>query len=424
MEAVERILVGARPGREPAACASGRRGATRRPCSRTSGTSASTAGSGERQADHGGRLDDRPFRLAQRGRAARRAAHGSSAGSRGRPGRPSPASRPLPGAVDRSSMSIESSCSTNSGLPSAAATIRPRSGLGQPGLAEQVLDHARLRRHPRAALRTIAPAVACPPQSGCVSSSSFRPRRAHEQERRPRIASARWSSRSRKVGSAQWMSSMTDDQRPIGGERSRGSSGRPRTARRPGTDRSTGRSPRPRRSATSRRADAGSSEHGPWPPRGESSSAIPAACADDLDQRPERDAVAVGQAAAPQRPWRSARPPPGTRWISRDLPTPASPTTVTIRHHAPSPRPRRTSQQSGAAPPPGRRSGRPGAGGCTLGRRANVGQPVGRHRLGLALERRAARRLDLDRVADEAVGQVAEQDLDRPPPPARAAPRR
>ena len=51
-------------------------------------------------------------------------------------------------------------------------------------------------------------------------------------------------------------------------------------------------------------------------------------------------------------------------------------------------------------------------------------QPVGRHALGLALELERLDRLDLDRIADEAVRRLADQDLHLAPRPARAAPRR
>ena len=80
---------------------------------------------------------------------------------------------------------------------------------------------------------------------------------------------------------------------------------------------------------------------------------------------------------------------------------------------------------SSASSARGRRAAR--LAGQLRGRRrrvADVDQPVGGHALGLALELQRLDRLDLDLRPDEAVGDLADEDLVRRAPPARAGRRR
>ena len=172
-----------------------------------------------------------------------------------------------------------------------------------------------MRRRIRAC-RSLQPAAtrAAPGERGRASRSGA-----------PRIQSARYSSRSRNVGSPQWMSSKTT------------TSGRSRRERleepphRP--ERLLDARPR-RRQADERRQPLGD-ELGRLGSRRQSAGDLrraasaggrlvdPGRVLDDLGDRPERDALAVGQAAAAER--RSRRRPVADRnsRARRDLPTPA-----------------------------------------------------------------------------------------------------
>ena len=136
------------------------------------------------------------------GRGEPRAAPGSSAGRRTSPSVPS-------------SLSIASICSTKSGLPSAAARDalahvrrrgrrRPSSSIDQLSASSSESGSSRQRRR---VVLAAAPARPCVEQVG--------PREAEEEDRASRLRSAMCSTRSRNVGSAQWMSSSTSDERPV-----------------------------------------------------------------------------------------------------------------------------------------------------------------------------------------------------------------
>ena len=200
-----------------------------------------------------------------------------------------------------SSISMPSISSTNSGLPSAASRIRSRAAGGDVRAPEQVVDqHARPRR-PRAA------------RAGSRwRSSSRRPspggaRAARAARRRAagaaasRVQSARCSIRSRKVGSAQWMSSNTTTS-----GRSRARCSRSLRTAQNASSVATG-SPQPKQAGDERGdplAVLGAPRRGPraWIERSRDrrSRPTPAASLDDLGEREERDALAVGQASAAQ----------------------------------------------------------------------------------------------------------------------------
>ena len=199
----------------------------------------------------------------------------------------------------RLSISIDSICSTYSGLPSAAATMRSTTSLRQTGLAEQVGDHL---------LRRPASLSGCSTQRRRRSAARASraaleqvvPRGGQQQDRRRRsAASSTCSSRSRKAGSAQWMSSISAMTGAVAGQAP------------PGTCRAaqydlvqrvaglrSGRSPRPGGRPRRRRRSRPSSLRARL--LGRVVVADVGRRAHHLDQRPEGDAVAVGQAAAAQ----------------------------------------------------------------------------------------------------------------------------
>ena len=230
-----------------------------------------------------------------------------------------------------SSISIDSISSTKSGLPSAASAILVATSVGELRRADEVLDQRRAlvvgerleqRRRRRSACRR--------PSRAARSSSSGRARQT-SRIGASRAQSARCSTRSRNVGSPQWMSSKTR------------TSGWPARAPRTSARTAAKRSPRPRRRppspivaghALARRVSAPCS-----PSRARAISARPASSGESLSsspttsltassERPVRDALAVGQAAPARR--RAPRRSSSSRnsCTSRDLPTPARPSTV------------------------------------------------------------------------------------------------
>ena len=319
------------------------------------------------------------------------------------------ASRPRPGGATPSSTSIETSCSTNSGLPSAAPATRARTAVGD----------ARLRR---GGPRTIAPAsvgvegaerrCARRPPSPQVGRSSSRSCRAVQASAPalPRPPSARCSSRSSSVGSAQWMSSITRtsgprsaedlEQPPDGPEHLRHREARRRQAdrrrdalaRRPASPRST--------AASLARARVG-----------RSSSPMPAAARTISTERPERDALAVGR----HRPSSDVgvlldRAPRNSRDQARLADARVAEDRRPVRRRDPSAA--ALERLAGAAElrPPGRRSEvEPARYPSSLA--ADAEQPVRGHPLRLALQLQRLDRLDLDGVADQPVGRLADQDL-------------
>ena len=246
-----------------------------------------------------GRAGPRPSRTRARrarpgraGQAGRRAAPGSSA---------APATSSSPDS--RASATI---CSTNSGLPSAA----PRMPLA--GLVRDVAEAA------RSALRLLGERAArAAPWSRSLSRrpvgaavEQFRPRHAEQQDRRiaRQIGDVVDQVEERLLAPVQVVENT--DERPLGAPPTRATCERPR------------RSPR-------RVADARSSPSRPRASRRGSLRRDPAA--QDLDDRPVRDALPVGEAAARgRRSHRRGRR--GTRAASRDLPTPAGPRTVNSWH--------------------------------------------------------------------------------------------
>ena len=142
---------------------------------------------------------------------------------------------------------------------------------------------------------------------------------------------------------------------------------------------------------------------------------------DHLDHRPVGDALAVGEAAAAD-----DRAPSSESEELGDQPRLADAGRPEDREQlagAVAERPGRTRRGDGAA-----RVSRP-----TIGARRGGAEPwspctdeqaVGRHRLGLALQRERLDRLDLDRVAGEPQRLLADQDLAGLRRPARAARRR
>ena len=138
--------------------------------------------------------------------------------------------------------------------------------------------------------------------------------------------------------------------------------------------------------ASSRRAASGSTPR--RPPRGAAGRA-----ASDLDHRPVRDPLAVGKAAAAD----DRRLDRGQRLAaSRDLPTPASPTTVTSSQR----RSARTRSQHPARSR-ARAHGRRTAPHAAAPARRVCEESVGGDRLGLTLQLQRLDRFDLDRFPDE-----------------------
>ena len=314
----------------PAACASSVARCAPSSGRRCSGASCSTAPSTNSLADHRGRLDDRPLLAAERGRGAPRAAPGSSAAPRARRASRLRAQRAVLAAQAPSSIEHRSICSTNSGLPSAAATIRARTSRSQLAVAEQVLDDRPLRRprerreHRAGVARRLgtSPAASRAMSGRAVhrSARSARPARVDDVLDAGRGRSARPSGCRR----------TTHDQRPLARERLEQLARPPRRSPRAGTARRRARSPTATRSATVASLAGQRGELRRAPRRRCRRRAMPAASRTTSAQRPEGDAVAVRQAAAAQRRARRSRAvAERTRATSRDLPTPASPTSVT-----------------------------------------------------------------------------------------------
>ena len=216
----------------------------------------------------------------------RRSALGSWAESRYPRGRrPQPIHPPSVGRSLPESTSIEVSCSTNRGLPSAArhhAIGDARSGIP-----------LRPRR-----LATTSPASAS--ASGASMTRGRHPAPSRERGREARGAPSRRGrsdgriavsttccSSVRNVGSAQWMSSTTQTDRPVPfRHRSRASGGPPRRSRQrrtaPSTGRGSTRSVRRRLGSTTRLASLSRPTLRPIV------RADPGGVADGLDHRPER----------------------------------------------------------------------------------------------------------------------------------------
>ncbi len=232
-------------------------------------------------------------------RAARRAwIVGGTATSRDRP-RLARQRRPRSGSAP-SSMSMESSCSTKSGLPSAAATMRSRMSLVELG-------------HPRGGARR-------PPLPRPRSGARAEPGRARARRPAPAVRS-RSSCRAVQTTTSWRVRRVLDDvldqleERRLGPvdvveETTSGCSRRERTraaCRAPQTSSWTGNG---RRREPDRGRDAlgdlgvarESRRASPAPPPVVSRSAIPRRLAHGLGERPEGDAVAVREAAAAEDP--------------------------------------------------------------------------------------------------------------------------
>ena len=183
----ERPLGCRRGSAAPIACASVAE-VVRRPWrAPVSGANTVTAAHGERQADHRCGLDRRTAPRAPAGRAARRAGPGWWAERRGRRGcRWAPSahrakrSEPL-------SISIDSICSTKSGLPSAATTIRSCTSPAMPASPSSPLDDPRRVRIGQR-LEDDPRRVGSVAHSACVSSRSWRERAAAAGATAPRPA--------------------------------------------------------------------------------------------------------------------------------------------------------------------------------------------------------------------------------------------
>ena len=139
-----------------------------------------------------------------------------------------------------------------------------------------------------------------------------------------------------------------------------------------------------------------------------------------LDQRPERDPLAVVQAATAQHgrrvPTRPAAQRPAATYPHRHAQQREQMTTgsATVRSHAAPARPAHVRGQQAA-----RRDERAKPAPRDRGARAET-----RHRLDLPFIASGLERLDLDRVTDQAQGVFAEQNLTRGAGAAQAAPRR
>ena len=205
--------------------------------------------------------------------------------------------------------SIATISSTKSGLPSAAARMRSR----RPGSTSPASSPSSgsLASRPSGSSRTVVACSLPPAQPGRRSSSSGR---AMHRSRigASRDQSATCSTRSRNASSAQCRSSHTT------------TSGRSRAA-------SSNRRA-DREGDLLLRRDAVVSEHDaerPRDPRIELALVRPQLL-DRLDERPVRDALAVREAPAARRPSRRCRA--GTPRTRRDLPTPATPSSVKSWH--------------------------------------------------------------------------------------------
>ena len=258
-------------------------------------------------------------------RAARRAAPGWMGGTlRCRPPRRPTRQRPSMGRMAPSSTSIDTNCSTNSGLPSAAAVTRSRIADGgtpaAPSSASTIRAASSSGSGPQ---RRSDPGPAPVPHAGCSSSRSWRAVHSSRQgaSTPPSVRCARSSS---SVGSAQWMSSMTTTSGPRAPRMSSIRPHRPEALRE-------------REDPSSRLASALDAvghvvvaEHLEQPSVRRPGVVVLGdvrRAANDLDQRPERDAL--DRTAGTGR----AGPGPGADSAQellheRDLPTPASPRTV------------------------------------------------------------------------------------------------
>ena len=147
------------------------------------------------------------------------------------------AAHPVPSPSWRSaplSISIDSICSTYSGLPSAAVTMRSTTSCGSPAepsrLATTCADGGVAQRAQAPGGRPVAFA---PLRLGFEQIVA---RRGQQQDRRrPCEASSMCSSRSRNAGSAQWMSSTTRDHRAVARRSPRGTCAHPSRARAAGS---------------------------------------------------------------------------------------------------------------------------------------------------------------------------------------------
>ena len=251
----------------------------------------------------------------------------------------------------------------------------------------------------RAGRARCAVARALGPRSGVSSSSSCRAVHTIEHRRaagrRRRGAREVEQRRLRPVDVVEH-----DDERAALGEDLDEPPDGPEDLGRAGTRSSPGRSPR---RGGRRRPGSPTSAERAWPRARVGRVVLVDAgrLADDLDQRPEGDAVAVRQAAAADDVAPRPRSRPGTRAIRRDLPTPG----VADDRHRCAGRGRRRPPERLAGAGPSRRSrptmrrGRPRRSRSAL---ADGQQPVRGHPLGLALELQRLDRLDLDRVARRA----------------------
>ena len=249
--------------------------------------------------------------------AARRARAASSACRRLRAPRASPmrrsAGRPAPSRASRSrSISIRTVSTAYSGMPSARPRICCAAPSGRPG--HQPVERARPSPASSSGSRRERASVAPPrPNSGRRSASSGRAR-ASTKSGCSRDQSSRWSRKSSRPASAYCTSSNTRTSGPSSASRSKNSrqaanrSSRSRTAR--SLERRAGGEPRadpapapPRRGRARKRRPRASRA-----PRPASSPQRSEPHADHLGQRPERDAVAVGQAAAAVPPDRLGEP--------------------------------------------------------------------------------------------------------------------
>ena len=224
------------------------------------------------------------------------------------------------------SVSIVTSCSTNSGFPSAASVTRAVTASAtpaSPSIASTIREVWSLVSGRR--VTNLEPRSS--PSEGCSTRGSSRD--VHSSITGPPPPSARNSIRSSKVDSAHWMSSMTStDGRPR--PRTRWLDGCPRRAPAAGTRRSTCRwrrrpAPRLRRSSRAAVSPARASSE-------ESSSRMPVA---------SRRISTRGQNVMPSpygRHWPRATSAscsivPRNSRVSLDFPTPASPMTSTTRTH-------------------------------------------------------------------------------------------
>ena len=251
-----------------------------------------------------GRLAGSSGRPPTRGRSRHAAlARGRRAGRSGAPGSSAAPSRararsvrqtPSSSSRSPSSIIIDSSCSTKSGLPSAASTMRDARIVGDLRVAEEVVDDLRARRRPRA---DGARGGRTRSHAGRVSRRSGRAMQSRSAGASSAVV-ATWSTRSSSAGSAQWTSSSTSTSgrrresvstslRAAQNTSDSGNCLLPRGRRRRRAARTRPPFPSPTRPASFARAAARSSP-----------SSMPDACAQRFDERPERDPVAVGKAAA------------------------------------------------------------------------------------------------------------------------------